>query len=93
MKKYKSIGTYWTEKNPESRWDTTSVEKIEEIVQEIMIEFGPDGHCDGSYELMKFIVFLMTVNNKCIEDVLSMTDFEEIKKVIFNKDNHGQKED
>ena len=59
------------------QWD-----KINEIVSEYMIQYGPDGHCDGSGNITKFITTLLGMSKSEQESLLSKTNFDEIEKIV-----------
>ncbi len=38
--------------------------KIQSDIENLMIEFGPDGHCDGSDKITEYIMELLKYNTK-----------------------------
>lgn len=83
---YKSLDNYWDDDkkmNVHHKMDIR--EKINDLVEQLMVLYGPDGHTDGSWSITDLIYFLLSCNAEQREQFLKLTDFNEIEKLIFKR--------
>jgi hypothetical protein len=81
-KRYPSIQNYTPQSGKIVRINVDENEKIGEIIQEYLIQYGYQGMTDGSWNISEFVIRMMYMTKEEREALLLDSDFDKIENRI-----------
>lgn len=79
--KYLSLDEYLDDDDEDNvhlkKWELSKQEKINNVVDQIMLKYGPDRQCDGSELITKFIIKLINSTDEERENLLQSVNLDD----------------